>query len=592
MARRILTAYERVAIWREAADEERPRLEDLIGEVETGNGRWHYPYSYFSPNTFSGYGMHNWEVAPANAPAVFDGESYGRKKRFYYDPARVTVENGEFRPQVNHPEGAVFRLEDDPDTDLLWRGMSNEEYEKAKELGYFETNGSYNLGPEQDGKTFFSTQRSSASTYANGFAPWQYTPTFDRPAHVVGIPNRPDVPRGPLGDDPKSHEVGISGRIPFSEVSDHWVGNVAALQPGEWTGTSDPNYSDINPPSRSLSPGAQLHWERDSQFAPRTASRRLAIRFDSPGHITVTRHSGDEARRLAQEVWGQDGPDVLWSALSNADPDEHAYIARDSAGTIHGVGLGEFETDQDGVPFDSDDSYSNYLRIKHLYTSLKAPIMQDAAGHGIETGHHLMVNGAMPHTMDYYRHLGVSEWGGDRKQNGYWDNNSQHALLAGDSIPGGAVPDRYDHDLYEPVPRESRLPGSARGLRAAQPVTAPRTASRRIAMPYYHNTDVDFGEGDELKPPTVLDGGNSSGRWGDDYRPNRVYFTWADEDGDLDPDELIFGENTYEVEPIGEIERDPEDRKQIYNDWMAPGARVVRKVNATRDRLPHVWRET
>ena len=84
----------------------------------------------------------------------------------------------------------------------------------------------------------------------------------------------------------------------------------------------------------------------------------------------------------------------------------------------------------------------------------------------------------------------------------------------------------------------------------------------------------------------MLDGGNSSGRWGDDYRPNRVYFTWADEDGDLDPDELIFGENTYEVEPIGEIERDPEDRKQIYNDWMAPGARVVRKVNARRTAMP------
>lgn len=273
MARRILTAYERVAIWREAAEEEQPRLEDLISEVETGNGRWRYPYSYFSPNTFSGYGMHNWEVAPTNAPAVFDGESYGRKQRIYYDPARVTVENGEFRPQVNHPEGAVGRLEDDPDTDLLWRGMSSEEYEKAKELGYFETNGSYNLGPEQDGKTFFSTQRGSASTYANGFAPWQFVPTFDRPAHVVGIPNRPDVPRGPLGDDPKSHEVGISGRIPFSEVSDHWVGNAAALQPGEWTGTSDPYYRDMEPPRQSVSPRAELHWERDPEFAPRTASR-------------------------------------------------------------------------------------------------------------------------------------------------------------------------------------------------------------------------------------------------------------------------------------------------------------------------------
>ena len=107
------------------------------------------------------------------------------------------------------------------------------------------------------------------------------------------------------------------------------------------------------------------------------------------------------------------------------------------------------------------------------------------------------------------------------------------------------------------------------------------TASR-TAMPWYHTTDVDFSEGDELKPPTELEGGKPSGRWGDDYRPNRVYFTQADEDGDLS--ESPFGKHTYEVEPIGETERDPEDRRQIYNDWMAPGARIIRKINPKKAR--------
>lgn len=107
------------------------------------------------------------------------------------------------------------------------------------------------------------------------------------------------------------------------------------------------------------------------------------------------------------------------------------------------------------------------------------------------------------------------------------------------------------------------------------------TVAARTAMPYYHNTDVDFGEGDELKPPTALEGGKPSGRWGDDYRPNRVYFTYADEYGDLS--ESPFGEHTYEVEPIGEIERDPEDRRRIYNDWMAPGARIIRKINNPKE---------
>jgi hypothetical protein len=191
-------------------------------------------------------------------------------------------------------------------------------------------------------------------------------------------------------------------------------------------------------------------------------------RFDSPEHITVTRHPAEEAKSLAQEVWDQDGPHVLWAALRDAYPSEHVYVARDPAGTIHGVGRGEFETDADGAQFDSDDSYSNYLRISHLYASLKAPpgtgnkIMQDAARHGIDTGHHLMVNGAMPHTTDYYNQLGVEQWSGDRGQDGYWSNDSQHALVAGDSIPGTQVSVRHDQEYYEPVPRAARLPGSAR----------------------------------------------------------------------------------------------------------------------------------
>ena len=271
-------AYERVAIWREAEVinvPEGPHDINLYGPPSDGNGRWAFPHDSVDPDT----GSHYWRVDPTRYPALHESEIHGRPNRIYYDPARVKIEHDGIRPRAVHPEGTVRTLANDLNPEYIWRGMSDEEYQEAKERGYFESRGGHNLGEEQVGKTFFTTRPSSADSYASSYAPYEYVPTFDRPAHVVGIPDRPDVPRGALGEDPRSHEVGISGRIPFSEVAEHWVGNVAALSPGEFKVTTNPDID--GPPHRSLSPTADLQWERDPEFAPRTAARTAMPAVDA-----------------------------------------------------------------------------------------------------------------------------------------------------------------------------------------------------------------------------------------------------------------------------------------------------------------------
>lgn len=233
-------------------------LEDLVKIPEHG-GRWHFPYEGGEDGgEYSSVAGHQWQMAPTDAPASATDEFYGRPKTVYYDPARTGVARGEFRHELTNSGN---RLEDlSPPEGMLWRGMSHEEYENAARNGYFESTGDYNIGDQQGGKTYFSTGADHADSYSNGFAPWQLKPTFSRPAHVIGIPDRPDIPRE------SGHEVGVTGRIPLSEVTHHYVGNPVAIFPGSYRGSSN-KYDgewDRQPPTRSLSPTSYLQWEDHS----------------------------------------------------------------------------------------------------------------------------------------------------------------------------------------------------------------------------------------------------------------------------------------------------------------------------------------
>lgn len=287
---RIITAREQVemlAPWRTAGwqlephqsaqiDQDNPDL-TALADIPEHNGRWSFPYQGAEgPSEYQSARYHKWNVEPTDAPAVYEGKSHGRKNKVFYNPALTQVTDGEFRPQLSNNGNKVEDLAAGADPNTIWRGMSHEELEAAKKNGYFQTNGSYNLG-EQTG-TLFGKDPSIGQSYANSYAPYQFKPTFTRPAHVVGIPNR-NYPVNSTG------EYEVPGRIPLGEVTHHYRGDVVSISPGSYNGyqgSPNPDYGFNgfdNQPSRSLSPGVTVHWS-PGELHRGNRLARLAAAFD------------------------------------------------------------------------------------------------------------------------------------------------------------------------------------------------------------------------------------------------------------------------------------------------------------------------
>jgi hypothetical protein len=112
-------------------------------------------------------------------------------------------------------------FDDVPQNDkLIFRGMSWEEWQGIKETGIIKSKGDYNIGSEQEGLTYFTTDSGSATHYSSGFAPIQYQATPNKPAIVIGIPKR----EGVAVEGTAEHEVGLPGDISAKEIVEVWLG--------------------------------------------------------------------------------------------------------------------------------------------------------------------------------------------------------------------------------------------------------------------------------------------------------------------------------------------------------------------------------
>lgn len=100
---------------------------------------------------------------------------------------------------------------------VIFRGMSAQEYANVLRTGEIRSNGSYNIGDQQVGLTYYSTEPDSAASYATSFAPSQHAPTFDQPAYVVGV-HMPDQNRIRYVKGTGEHEVGVIGPIPVLDI--------------------------------------------------------------------------------------------------------------------------------------------------------------------------------------------------------------------------------------------------------------------------------------------------------------------------------------------------------------------------------------
>lgn len=153
----------------------------------------------------------------------------------YYDPSKAHLQVEDKGTEIEHQ----FAAPNNPDLeeiiplhekDVIYRGISAEEFNAIRASGEVKSKGDYNMGDAQKGLTYWSTQAEQAQSYAHGFAPWQFKATFDRPAYVIAT-KRPANTVAVAGTG--AEEVGVPGAIKAADILAVWRGDVYSHMPGK-----------------------------------------------------------------------------------------------------------------------------------------------------------------------------------------------------------------------------------------------------------------------------------------------------------------------------------------------------------------------
>ena len=175
------------------------------------------------------------EIFPGTTPSVASRRpSDPSRGSMVYDPElgqirkieHIDTDTGvDLSLNIVEPKKQSLSLPDKKSDNIMYRGMSSEEFDQALKTGHFKSKGDYNV-QGQDDLTYWSSRPSQAQNYASSFAPWSFKPTFERPAYVVGV-KRKNVARVDADT-----ELGVSGKTPVNDVVEIYKGDVHAITPG------------------------------------------------------------------------------------------------------------------------------------------------------------------------------------------------------------------------------------------------------------------------------------------------------------------------------------------------------------------------
>ena len=230
----------------EDIDLNHPSLHALKGAADRGA----FNMRVIGEETYGGITTYQIEVKPADTPDHFKKHKHSPRSltETYYDPDYYELQQHPYddtgtvkevtpKPGTMPPVNTFSEPITEPGK--IWRGMSHDEFQAAQRTGKIESLGDYNLGEEQAGLTYFTTQKDTAEFYASGFAPWQYKPTVERPAVVVKVS---DPGNHVYVAGTGNHEVGLRGSVPFSSVEEVNMGKVVKFDTGMFEVRRD-NYS-------------------------------------------------------------------------------------------------------------------------------------------------------------------------------------------------------------------------------------------------------------------------------------------------------------------------------------------------------------
>jgi hypothetical protein len=156
----------------------------------------------------------------------------------YYDPELADIETfdkGDDILEFNVPRAKPHlstEVTDLDEADVIYRGMSAEEYRTFLDTGRIASVGDYNL-PGQEGLTYWSTDPQQAQSYANSFAPMQWKPTFGHPCFIVAA-RKPDAGDIRHVRGTGETEVGVTRPISDDEVLAVWEGRVFDHTPDDY----------------------------------------------------------------------------------------------------------------------------------------------------------------------------------------------------------------------------------------------------------------------------------------------------------------------------------------------------------------------
>jgi hypothetical protein len=200
----------------------------------------------------------------------------------YYDPAKAHVNADGYVSPKDRDTSKALPQKGEPG--IIYRGMSYEEYQKSLASGQFASVGDYNIGEQELGLTYFSSDPSQAESYAHGFAPWPYMAVPGSPAVVIAVAD----PGGAIVAPSRPTELGINKPIPVSALRDVYFGNPIIVSSGH-VDVIQSKHGDPPQEGSRFSPSITVEWQKgalpagasDRQMGPTTADKFVAARDES-----------------------------------------------------------------------------------------------------------------------------------------------------------------------------------------------------------------------------------------------------------------------------------------------------------------------